>query len=103
MQGPGKSLARRHSLSHHIQTVLSENAADLSGLRSFGARLSCGVSPIRAQWDAPARCRPLPCPTVTMRRAGEDMTPEEHKRRGDAADALFQDMKRAVAAALKKS
>ena len=28
-------------------------------------------------------------------------TPEEHKRRGDAADALFQDMKRAVAAALK--
>jgi len=38
-----------------------------------------------------------------MRRAGEDMTPEEHKRRGDAADALFQDMQRAVAAALKKS
>jgi len=25
------------------------------------------------------------------------MTPEEHKRRGDAADALFQDMKRRIA------
>jgi len=26
-----------------------------------------------------------------------DMTPEEHKRRGDAADALFQAMKRRIA------
>jgi len=24
------------------------------------------------------------------------MTPEEHKRRGDAADALFQEMKRRI-------
>jgi len=32
-----------------------------------------------------------------MRSAGEDMTPEEHKR--DAADALFQEMKRCVTAA----
>jgi len=28
-------------------------------------------------------------------------TPEEHKRRGDAADALFQDMKRKIASALR--
>ena len=34
-----------------------------------------------------------------MRGAGEDMTAEEHKRRGDAADALFQEMKRAIAEA----
>ena len=27
-----------------------------------------------------------------------DMTPEEHKRRGDAADAMFQEMKRKIAA-----
>ena len=27
-----------------------------------------------------------------------DMTPEEHKRRGDAADALFREMKRQIAA-----
>jgi hypothetical protein len=27
-----------------------------------------------------------------------DMTPEEHKRRGDAADALFHEMKRQIAA-----
>jgi hypothetical protein len=26
------------------------------------------------------------------------MTPEEHKRRGDAADALFREMKRQIAA-----
>jgi hypothetical protein len=38
---------------------------------------------------------------VTIRSAGEDMTPEEHKRRGDAADALFREMKRRIAAGLK--
>jgi hypothetical protein len=26
-----------------------------------------------------------------------DMTPEEHKRRGDAADALFREMQRRIA------
>jgi hypothetical protein len=31
-----------------------------------------------------------------------DMTPEEHKRRGDAADAMFQEFKRLIAAGLKK-
>jgi hypothetical protein len=31
-----------------------------------------------------------------------DMTPEEHKRRGDAADALFREMKRQIAAKLRK-
>jgi hypothetical protein len=30
------------------------------------------------------------------------MTPEEHKRRGDAADAMFQEMKRKIAAAALK-
>ena len=30
-----------------------------------------------------------------------DMTPGEHKRRGDAADALFQEMKRRIAAAVR--
>jgi len=31
-----------------------------------------------------------------------DMTPEEHKRRGDAADALFREMKRQIADKLRK-
>jgi hypothetical protein len=31
-----------------------------------------------------------------------DMTPEEHKRRGDAADALFREMKRRIAMQSKK-
>jgi hypothetical protein len=30
-----------------------------------------------------------------------DMTPEEHKRRGDAADALFREMKRQIAEKLR--
>jgi hypothetical protein len=29
------------------------------------------------------------------------MTPEEHQRRGDAADALFREMKRRIAAAAR--
>ena len=42
--------------------------------------------------------------TVTARKPAEAIsddwlpdTPEEHQRRGDAADALFQDMKRTIA------
>ena len=31
-----------------------------------------------------------------------DMTPEEHKRRGDAADALFREMKRQIAEKLRE-
>jgi hypothetical protein len=31
-----------------------------------------------------------------------DMTPEEHKRQGDAADALFREMKRQIAEKLHK-
>jgi hypothetical protein len=27
-----------------------------------------------------------------------DLTPEEHQRRGDAADAIFREMKRRIAA-----
>jgi hypothetical protein len=45
---------------------------------------------------------------VTIRRRGKrfadvpDMTPEEHKRRGDGADAMFQEMKRQIAAAKER-
>jgi len=31
-----------------------------------------------------------------------DVTPEEHKRRGDAADALFREMKRQIAEKLRE-
>ena len=38
---------------------------------------------------------------VTIRKPGKgyvpDLTPEEHQRRGDAAEALFREMKRRVA------
>ena len=33
----------------------------------------------------------------TWRNDVPDMTPEEHQRRGDAADALFREMKRRIA------
>jgi hypothetical protein len=36
--------------------------------------------------------------TLFMAHLLDDMTPEEHKRRGDAADAMFQEMKRRIAA-----
>ena len=43
---------------------------------------------------------------VTIRKAGKgyvpDLTPEEHQRRGDAADALFCEMKRRIAATGKR-
>ena len=47
-----------------------------------------------------------PSAIVTARKPGRrssfpdvpDMTPEEHKRRGDAADPLFREMKRQIAA-----
>ena len=32
---------------------------------------------------------------------GTDMTPEEHRRRGDLADAMFQEMKREIAEKLR--
>ena len=39
---------------------------------------------------------------VTIRKRGSDrvpdVTPEEHQRRGDAAEALFREMKRRIAA-----
>ena len=39
---------------------------------------------------------------VTIRKRGSDrvpdMTPEEHKRRGNAAEAIFREMKRRIAA-----
>jgi hypothetical protein len=31
-----------------------------------------------------------------------DMTPEEHKRRGDGADAMFQEMKRQIAEKIRR-
>jgi hypothetical protein len=38
--------------------------------------------------------------TIRKRRRGEvpDMTPAEHKRRGNAAEAMFRKMKRKIAA-----
>ena len=35
---------------------------------------------------------------VLHRNTVPDMTPEEHQRRGDAAEALFREMKRRIAA-----
>jgi hypothetical protein len=49
-----------------------------------------------------------PAPTsaiVTIRKRGRDalpdLTPEEHQRRGDAAEALFREMKRRIAERLR--
>jgi hypothetical protein len=43
---------------------------------------------------------------VTIRKPGKgyvpDLTPEEHQRRGDAAEALFREMKRRIAATKRR-
>jgi hypothetical protein len=39
----------------------------------------------------------LPIGAIIGKPSQPDMTPEEHKRRGDAADRLFQDFKRLIA------
>ena len=55
--------------------------------------------------SAPANDDRKPMPTsaiVTIRKRGSDrvpdVTPEDHQRRGDAAEALFREMKRRIAA-----
>jgi hypothetical protein len=59
--------------------------------------------------DADANDDRKPAPTlaiVTIRMGGSadvpDMTPEEHQRRGDAAEALFREMKRRIAAKVRQ-
>ena len=53
-----------------------------------------------SQRDRHSQRRSSPRRTRIVGRFGDvpDMTPEEHKRRGDAADALFREMKRQIAA-----
>jgi hypothetical protein len=62
--------------------------------------------------DTPGEAKPAPLPANDARKSAivtaksphrrgrfgdvPDMTPEEHKRRGDAADALFREMKVSV-------
>jgi hypothetical protein len=50
--------------------------------------------------EAPASAKSA---IVTIRKQGSDrvpdMTPEEHQRRGDAAEAIFREMQRRIAAA----
>ena len=64
----------------------------------------------RPPWKRKPNPAALATPTVvTVRRRKHaslaqvpEMTPEEHKRRGDAADAMFQEMKRVIAAKIVK-
>jgi len=43
------------------------------------------------------QCEPRRSAIITKPRPGEDMTPEEHSGEAMQADALFQEMKRAIA------
>jgi hypothetical protein len=60
-----------------------------------------------AQRQLTAVDQPKGSAIVTARKPGArhslepEMTPEEHKRRGDAADALFHEMKRKIAKKLR--
>ena len=53
------------------------------------------AAPKKAEAPAPAKST-----IVTIRKRGSEaleLTPEEHQRRGDAAGALFREMKRRIA------
>ena len=62
------------------------------------------VEPTRAP-RSPHEEPPAQSAIVTIRKRGSDrvpdMTPEEHQRHGDAAEAMFREMKRRIAAARK--
>jgi hypothetical protein len=59
-------------------------------------------APKKAEAPAPEAEVPAKSAIVTIRKAGKgyvpDLTPEEHQRRGDAAEAIFREMKRRIAA-----
>ena len=57
-------------------------------------------APKKAEVRAPEVEVPAKSAIVTIRKPGKgyvpDLTPEEHQRRGDAAEALFREMKRRI-------
>jgi len=58
-----------------------------------------GKAPAPANDDGPRRSAIV---TAQARsNSSPDMTPEEHRRRGDAADTLFREMKRRIAAVVR--
>ena len=67
------------------------------------------TEPARANDDrkpAPKAEAPAPWKSaiVTIRKRGSDvpdLTPEEHRRRGDAAEAIFRELKRRIAERLR--
>jgi hypothetical protein len=63
-------------------------------------------APKKAEVRAPEAEAPAKSAIVTIRKPGKgyvpDMTPQEHQRRGDAAEALFREMKRRIAAKVRQ-
>jgi hypothetical protein len=63
------------------------------------------VTPYKAQKNPPP---PTKSAIVTARRPGKryvdvpEMTPEEHQRRGDLADAVMAEFKRVIAGKIRK-
>jgi hypothetical protein len=56
--------------------------------------------------ESPDEKPPVKSAIVTIRKPGRDdvpdMTPEEHQRRGDAAEAIFREITRRIAATRKR-
>jgi hypothetical protein len=102
---------KRKAVALEVPAIVK--AADPAKVRKRG-RVSIRIDTSDAAKPEPPanddRPDPAPLPTdgqkssiVTIRRRGKrfadvpDMTPEEHKRRGDGAAAMFQEMKRQIA------
>ena len=102
---PKKSRRRRdETAAAELGAVPPPGGADEAAMQSTTAGRSAGRD--RSATPQPAN-DDRKSAIVTARKPGSrfstvpDLTPEEHKRRGDAADALFREMKRRVTAAAR--
>ena len=89
--------------------VVAKRAGNPEAERDGQASLERSAAPIAVAAPPPANDHGKPAPKtltiVTARKPGKrnasvpDLTPEEHKRRGDAAGALFREIQRRIAKA----
>ena len=86
--------------SYRGNTLVFFNAASVSSTAKAVVKVTDPKRRLRARREEEAGSEPSAI--VTIRKRGSDrvpdMTPEEHQRHGDAAEAMFREMKRAIAA-----
>ena len=87
--------------SYRGNTLVFFNAASVSSTAKAVVKVTDPKRRLKARREEEARSEPSTI--LTIRKRGRfdeapDLTPEEHRRCGDAADAIFREMKRRIAA-----